>query len=409
MRTFAIVLSVLLLISPALAQRPRAVDEAGPLGIPFTSRDLAAATVGLGFDAEQKSAAKSLFDGYRAAFMDATKKTNAAIEGQAKDADGVRPEAKVEHVAQFVEAIHGLETRLLEDLSALCTPAQAEKLPSVERALRRRKGFRFALAAGEGIDIPEILAELKVDAAGVPGAPDVLARWEEDVDKIMVEKDQYMRTQFAKMIGPGDERKNKDRQDFVRDLMKMSGRVRDINKRGVRELEPLLPEAVQPAFRHAVNVRTFPRIYGASKAEKVIDACLRLGDVSAEQKAALEELKTAYAKEAAPINTRFAAAALEMQEKMADDIDGLMMGGEDPKVPFWAVQKERHELDDRTVAKAQGIVTKEQWAGVKQPEQDNMPEFLPDISEMERGIQEEFGDEDEPPAQPAPPPVQRKP
>jgi hypothetical protein len=86
-----------------------------------------------------------------------------------------------------------------------------------------------------------------------------------------------------------------------------------------------------------------------------------------------------------------------------------MMGGEDPKVPFWAVQKERHELDDRTVAKAQGIVSKEQWAGVKQPEQDNMPEFLPDISEMERGIQEEFGEEDEPPAQPAPPPVQRKP
>jgi hypothetical protein len=405
----AVILSAVLLIAPAFGQRVRPVDDAGPLGIPFSARDLAAATEGLGFDADQRGAARALFDGYRASFMEQTKASNGLIAAEEQKEGGHRSAEKVAEVVRYVEAVRGLEKRLLEDLKELCTPAQAERFAGVERALRRRQGFRLALAAGEGIDLIEILKELKVDAGGVgAGAPEVLLRWETDVDRLMVEKDQFLRTKFGEMIaaeGDDPEKGMKARQGFIAELMRISGRVRDVNKRAARELEPLLPEESQAAFRHAVEVRTFPRIFGPSRATKVMDECLRLADLSAEQKAGLEELKASYAKEVGPVNTRLAAAALEMQEKMAQDIDALMMGGEDGKEAFWGVQREKRELDDRTVAKAQGIVSKEQWGRVKQPEDDHMPEFLPDVSEMERGMKEEFGeDEEEAPAQPPPPP-----
>jgi hypothetical protein len=407
MRLLALMLSLCLLIAPAFGQgsRPHPVDDAGPLGIPFGLRDLRTVTEELGFDADQKAAARALFDGYRASFMEATGKSNAVITAEEAKGEYQSP-AKAAEVVRYVEGVRALEVRLMGDLKDLCTPAQAERFVSAERALRRRKGFRLALAAGEGIDLTEILRELKVDAAAVPGAAEVLSRWEVDVDRYMVEKDQSLRAGFAKMIadeGDQGQRVQKARQDFVGELMRLSGLVRDVNKKAARELEPLLPEPVQGAFRHAIEVRTFPRIFGPSRPEKVIDSGLRLADLSAEQKSALDELRAAYVKEAGPINTRLAAAALEMQAKMAEDMDGIMMSAEDAKLPFWGVQKERHELDARTVAKAQGILTADQWGRVKAPAEDSMPEFLPDVSAMEREMKEEFGQEEPAPDAEQPP------
>jgi hypothetical protein len=415
MRTLAVVVWVLMLVAPAMAQpRARPVDEAGPLGIPFSARDLKLVEEGVGFDADQRGAARALFDGYRASFMDQTRATNAAVEAEDKADGGTHPREKAAEVVKYVETVRGLERRLLDDLKELCTPAQAERFPGVERALRRRVGFRLALAAGEGVDLIEILKELKVDAGGVAaGAPEVVSQWELDVDRLMVEKDQFLRTKFGDMIasdGEDGEKAMKARQGFIADLMRISGRVRDVNRRAARELEPLLPEESRAAFRHAVEVRTFPRIYGPSRATKVMDECLRLGDLSAEQKAGLEGLKASYAREVGPVNARLAAAAVEMQEKMAEDIDALMMGGEEGKEAFWGVQKEKHALDERTIAKAQGLVSAEQWGRVKQPERDFLPEFLPDVSEMERGMTEEFGeDEEAAPSQPPPPPPPARP
>ena len=51
------------------------------------------------------------------------------------------------------------------------------------------------------------------------------------------------------------------------------------------------------------------------------------------------------------------------------------------------------------------IPQEEELADAKKPDDDHMPEFLPDIHELEKGFEQEFGEEEpEPAAQPAPPP-----
>jgi hypothetical protein len=357
---------------------------------------LAAATSTLSFDADQKAAAKTLYEGYRASFKELTKKMQDVKHTPRDDGPQRPPEGWPKKVEEYTEQVQLLERRLLDDLRAICTPAQAGKFAAVERAQRRREGFRLALAAGEGIDILEVLGAIKVEPGSVPGLGEVLARWETDVDRSMVEKDKYMRANFSKLVGAGEQADTakKNRQDFIGELFRISGQVRDINRRAVREIEPLLPEASRESFQKQVNTRTFPRIYGPSKVDALIDECLRLGDITAEQRAALDQLRQAYAKEAAPINTRFAAGAEEKQSKLATDIESVMMGGEDPKDAYWAAAKERHDLDDRTAEKARAILTKEQVQRLPHPPQSHeIPEFLPDIDGFEKEWEEFSGEE----------------
>jgi hypothetical protein len=399
MRPFTFFFSLLLLIGTVHAQNARPLFEAGTLGMPFSARDLGAADAILSFDPEQKAAARALYEGYRSSFMAETARMNGIKEEAPVDEAGMsRPDNWEARVVAYVDQMATLERRLLDDLKSLCTAAQAEKFGSYERAVRRRHAFRGSQVAGDAVELPEVLRAIKVDPAGLPGGAEILARWEMDVDRVLLEKLAYTRANFMKVADIDAPNAKAARRQFARDLMRLSEQVRDLNGRAARELEPLLPEDARGRFRAEIEVRTWPEIFGVSKAERAIDACEKRAGITAQQAAALERLRAEYVREARPINLRFAAAAAEVLAKLPETFDTVMRTRDDPKNPYWAVAKERHALDDRTVEKALAVLTKEQSASLPEPEADSdLPEFMAGARAAQQELDEEFGPPDEAP------------
>ena len=180
-RPFVFVAALLmLLLAPCAAAQDGPYDDAGPFSIPFTKRAITTACTTLGFDADQAASARALYDGYRAAFSSLTTKANrAATEQQEKAANDADYSAYAKEQAKrtetYVDAVQALEVGLMSDLRSLCTPAQLERFPIVERSRRRDVGLRMALISAEQLDILSILEAIRVDPQTGPLA-DAVAR-----------------------------------------------------------------------------------------------------------------------------------------------------------------------------------------------------------------------------------------
>jgi hypothetical protein len=385
------VLAALLLLIPsaALAQM-RPVAHAGPLGLPYPRRSLDHACAMLGFDPDQHAAARALYDGYRAAYRQATIDTNKADEEASKDAAdfdaAIRGSA--DRAFAYIEKIRALEKSLLSDVHALCTPDQAARFPAVERARRREIGLRIAFCAGEGIDLPQVLDALKLDRS-TPAFTDILNRWELDADRLLIEKDRFILSSIKGLMGGGfgedPEARMKKLQEFVTGLMKVSGQVRDTNRRAIREIEPLLTEAQLDDFRDRINLLTFPRIWGPAPVEKSIDAALRLGDLSPEQRPQVQAIRDDASRLLPPIKARMAAAAETMQARLADNMIAMSESDhEDESEPFYAIRREKRAIEEKLRERLDAALTQEQRGRIPKDEDGHggrEAEFFPDFGE----------------------------
>src|SRR5262245_16619092 len=312
-RLLAALLIVFTLATTARAQ-DEAINEAGPLAQPFTGRSLAHYIKTANLTPDQTAAARSLHQGYRAAYMAATKKTRTKTEDLAKDMREKNDWQKFaaergKLTIEYVDQARALEKSLLEDLRALTTPEQAARVESAERARRRETGLLLSLGHGERLDLISMLEAQKVDPSA-PAFTELVSRWEQDVDRLLVEKDKVlsagMRDMMANEGGP-------DRMDkigkLMSDIVTICTRVGDANRRAATEAQQLLPLDKQAAFAQDIKLRTYPRIYGPSYINNAITAAKKYNDLTPDQKTKLTDLAAAYQREADPINTRWASAA----------------------------------------------------------------------------------------------------
>src|SRR3954468_24494932 len=116
---FALLGLVMMLGVGALAGRASAqeepIDQAGPLGVPYTGRDLASFIRNVGLNHEQAATARTLHQGYRAAFMTATasvRKKDEEIAAKIRDGNGdwsTYNKDRSKLTMQYVDEIRGLE------------------------------------------------------------------------------------------------------------------------------------------------------------------------------------------------------------------------------------------------------------------------------------------------------------
>jgi hypothetical protein len=390
MRTVFRPFALLAFLIPCLCARAQmGPQEAGPYGLPLTQSTLLRYCDRLGFDADQRSAARALHEAYRAAFNETAK--------QAKEkSDGLSGPEEAALVDSYITEIRGLERQLLADVQSLCTSAQAAHFASIERARRRDLGSYLAFGAGDGIDLVSLLESHRIARPG--GMEEILARWEEDIDRVEVERDRLVRGAIRDMVGGAHDEQHLTRvQSFVTDLMKLSFRNRDITRRTVREMEAHLDPAQITVLQREIRERSFPRIWGKSDVEKAMDHALGLSDLTAEQSQKLDELKDRYLREAGPINTRWAAAAENKQAQMADNFMAIMMEDEEgSQDAFYTARAERRALDQKTDEQLRASLTEEQRERLPKPEPRTWepPEFAPDFDRLERDWEEWEGDED---------------
>jgi Spy/CpxP family protein refolding chaperone len=388
-RLIAAVLLVLALATQARAQ-DEAINEAGPLAQPFTGRSLAQYIKTAALTPDQAAAARSLHQGYRAAYMAATKKTRSKTEDLAKD---MREKNDWQKFAQergkltveYVDQARALEKTLLEDLRALTTPEQAPRVDAAERARRRETGMLLSLGHGERLDLISMLEAQKTDPASSPALTELVSRWEQDVDRLLIEKDKIVFTGMRDMMGEqGGERMDKISK-LMSDVVAICTRIGDANRRAATEAQQLLPQDKQAPFALDTKLRTYPRIYGPSYINNAITAAKKYNDLTPDQRTKLTDLAAAYQREADPINTRWASAADQKVHDMpANPMEVIMQferGQADPSDPFVAARTDRKNLDDRYKAKLKEILTTPQSDQLPKDESRSrgIPEFLPDF------------------------------
>ena len=376
-----IVLAVAVLLAAVCTCRAQEgpFNEAGPLGMPLSSRHLISYCTILGFDAEQTAAARELHRGYRAAFREATTRVQTKAKELPPEKNS-RP-TRMGMAATYVDEIQALERQLLSDIRMLCSEEQAARFASVERARRRDVGARLAFAGGDGIDLVSLIRETKIER--IPELEDALLRWEEEIDRIEVERERLTKSIFRSVTSSKDgEPPMDDIQSFLRNLHAVSIRSRDVTKRAFRELAPSLNEQDREKLRAEIQKRSFPRIYGDSDAERAIDSVLGFQDLSAEQRAQVAEIEKAYRREAGPINDRWAAATEEKQAELAKDFEAARMK-DDEKDAYHEVRAERLALDEKTLEKLSKLLTEEQRKRMPKPSRQNhgAPEYLPAFGE----------------------------
>lgn len=324
----------------------------------------------LGLSPEQKDSALTIHEGYAAAYQQAQKARRTAMEELRRSSEDT------DDRTVFMEKMPGIEndfrdktTKLnkgfFEDLRGLVSPSQDAKWIKVERMRRRETGLRGGVS-GASVDLVEVVNGLRLPADALNAVAPALDEYEGELDHQLQEKAK------AAADGPGFEPGKpfdpEKMQQRMKEAQEAGLKVKDVNERSARKIEPLLPEDKQAEFRAAVKERSFPQVYRPSRTTKDMDAALKLDDISASQRAQIQDLKASYQREASPLNDAWASAITASEGEgqsgalVGPDGSRMMINmGDEPKALVDA-RKARRELDDKINEKLKGVLNQDQQA-----------------------------------------------
>jgi hypothetical protein len=336
---------------------------------PVTKRSVERYSELLGFTPEQKDSAFTVFDGYSSAYQDAQKLRRSAMDDIRRSSEDtgdhtvfMEKAPKVE--SEFRSTAQRLEKSLFDDLKALVSPSQESTWPKVERMRRREVELKRGTLSGESVDLTEVIAGLKL-------SPDAMAPLAAPLDEYENELDHQLQAKAkaqadAPKFEPGKPMDIEAMKKQMAESQEAGMKVKEVNERTARKLEPLLPEDKRAAFKDAVRQRSFPQVYRTSHATKDIEAAIKLSDLTGSQRSQLADLKASYERQASPLNDAWAAAiqSSEASGQSGMTVDGMggrmvLNVGDDPPA-LTDARKARRELDDATNEKLKGILTETQ-------------------------------------------------
>jgi hypothetical protein len=343
-----------------------AVNSGKGPGGDISARSLDRYAQTLALSADQKEAVSALLDGYLTEDRAADREMQSAMEAafssfQDSEDHGAMQKATSEARTKHAERSEALEASLFADIHQLLTPDQEEAWPRLERLRRRERGLAQGSLSGEAVDLTELLAELKVDPPAVTGLPEAVEQYEADVDRAIQARDAAVASSAPKEPQSG-------MFDFAAMQAAMAAareagaQVRDVNQTHQRRIEVLLPEDLREPFAAGFKRRCFPGVYRPSTAARSIESAFKLDDLTADQRAALDDLRAGYERELGPVNASWADAIVASE---AEGKDGTVsMGGSvmriqmgDESGPLVDARKARKEVDQRAKDKLASILT----------------------------------------------------
>lgn len=396
---FAAAAALFVLLSACVrAQGQSIVGQAGPFGTPISSAQVTEMTEILGFEREQAAQAQELYKGYRAAFRAMVKECDKAMKdayakaNETQDWSGVQG-VHMTQMKEYVTRSTKLEKEFLADLRGICMPEQEARMESAERARRRAVGLRHGLVAGEAVDIVKILRQMKVDTRRADLA-ETIEEYERSVDRQLIEKDRVLRATVDRLSDPEVMNDQNSEEKLIAPLFKQWGAVggvlRDINRRTVRTIAPLLTPEEAADFEEKVRSASFPRIYGDRRMEKQFEAAVALAGLTPEQKEKIESLRASFRQAVKPLNDTLAHEVEAMQAKFIGDPLSFMHGGfgqDEEQNPVAKARRARNSLDDEYRKKIAQALTEEQTG--------KLPDYEARHDHGEREILPDFdGDDD---------------
>jgi hypothetical protein len=333
-------------------------------------------------DKDQKEAALALQEGYKSSF----KQLQAEVQKLSKEAME-KAQDSGDFMATMKEAVKAgkvltdkgekLEKGFLEDVKSLLNDSQKEKWPRVERARRRDTAMRIGFMSGQNVDLVKMLAAAGVKPDATPEIADQVERYEVQIDKDLQAFENWGKDQQANQVKAMEDGSMFD-MSKVQDMMKKMGELSkaqvDTNSAFAKSIAAVLPPDKQEKFETEVKKKSFPRVYRESYVSKAIAEAEKFADLDGEQKSAVSELKSGYARELDAANKTWAAAIRDREEKNGGSLGMMMMMGQgDGKDEVGQARKARKDLDERTKEKL--------LATLKEDQKKRLPEDKPEAKD----------------------------
>ncbi len=350
----------------------------------------------LGFDKEQTDTMLTLHDGY----MSEYKRVQDEMQGYFKKIQEEVQESQDWTIYQkevpkkqreFAKQMEAAQKTFMEDVKGLCTPKQEEKWPTLERHRKREMFLRFQFVSGVGVDVVDCVRRVGLPPEEGKTSAEVneaLDQYEMTLDRKLSDVEKMARDAEDKameMATSGDFQKI---QEMLKKFSDEAILVRNINRDGARRVSALLPEETRVKFDKEVQRRSFPRVYRKPYVVKAIDAAVKFKDLDADQKSAITELQSAYARDAAPINERWSAAISEKEDKEGSSYLAMFnFGGQKPDDAASQARKARKELDTQFKDRLMAVLKEDQKSQL--PKEDAVPAGVP---AQQAEMMEDMGD-----------------
>lgn len=153
---------------------------------------------------------------------------------------------------------------------------------------------------------------------------------------------------------------------------KLAVAVRDVNRKYARQVEDLVPENKKAVIADEVKRQSFPRVYNETRTERLVKAAKGMGDLSDDQKTAIETLDTAFTRDMTSLNDQLAKAQEQMEMTItAENMMSMFRGGDEG--PMGELYKKRRELGNKTEDELRKVLSQDQQRRLPNVDEDNGP------------------------------------
>lgn len=342
----------------------------GQMEIPLTSADIDRMTKLLSLNDDQLGQVKDLYQSFEQEFAAGRKQISEQMQEIMQEYQENRDPSVFQDITRkmvdFQQNTEKQQKSLYDDIRLLLDEKQAAEWPKFERRVKRHQVFRQAgqanIVSGASLDLVSIVEDQKLEGEQAAAVAAQLDQYETEMDRVVTAQKKLTEEQTKEYMDNmeqySDFMANMDKfEKMFGDSRAMMVQVRDLNAKYSRQIAALLTDDSRAKFESAYNEGALPQVYRPSYVSKAFDTAKGMEDLSAEQKAQVDELKTTYQRELASANDKWAAAIRdwEVGMKMTD----FWQAGSRPQA-LKDAQAARKELDTRTYEKLGALMTEEQ-------------------------------------------------
>jgi hypothetical protein len=331
----------------------------------------------LGLDKDQKEAVQTLVDGFVSAHkatMKQMQKSSQVLQEKYQESQDWSAYGKEvgKIMKEGIEKAEGLENGFLDDLKVVLTDEQSGRWPKLERYRRRQELLKFGMVSGQAVDLIEVARTLDLKTESIAGMAEELDNYEMEMDRQLQDGRKISKEMQDTMMNGWSGDNQKQMQEMMTRVMDMARAVRDVNLKHARQMAALLSEDTVPKFDFEIRKRSYPRVYGKSHVLKVLTVASGFNDLEQAQKDQLAAIKTAYERDVAPMNDKWAKAIEEEESKNSDPF-AAMYGwmGRDNDSPVGKARKERRDLDAKTQERIAALLKDDQKTRLPDKEPDD--------------------------------------
>ncbi len=358
-----VVLALCALVMPSTAQ-----DELFP---PIRRGDVLEFARLLDLSEEQRDAALTLFEGYAQEVARLQQDARQRME-QWQKAMQIDDPTQFD-AAMFQEAVQkqteimfastreqmDLEEAFFRDLALLLDQAQGERMDSVHRMRRRQMYLREAPVSWASLDLIAALRDGEIDARQTPSLDEELREYELAMDRELVKISRFVDDLMEGGAAIVSDPFSQDAQELMGSYFKHAKEIRRINKEHARRIGAMLEPQARASFEDLVRRRAFPQIFRETPTQRALAVAAGLEDLTAEQRAGIEQIRRQYERERASIDDRWMRAQDEYDDSFSFE-DLMMGGGMAPGSPVFDAMNDRRALDRDFRERLEAILTPEQ-------------------------------------------------